>query len=352
MSAAQFAYVNARVSALSKLLLSLEELQSLFDGHAPRPEAIPLELGADASASGFADALDQKHITMLLRELAVLIRPLRGPARDLLAYWAHRFELGNLKVIIRGKISAQPESFIQQDLLDMGGLAKLPTVELLHADSIEELMRRLDKTPYASITGQARLLLEHGETLFALDAAIDRRYYAGLARRGNSSAASGGAALGALVGSIIDRVNLVWLLRYRFAYHLPPPQAYYLLIPASHRLSAPQLRQLAQRATFDEVIASAPEPFARLLAGTRNITEATLRLEFETWRVASDVLQHSAFNVGRALAYLILRERDLRRWRAIVRGRNLPVAANTIRVALGLPAAGAAADVGVPEGMH
>ena len=337
MSVARYAYLNARVSVFTERLLALDETQALVDGRATPPRTISAEPGADTAGTRLSDDLDQQHINVLLRELTVLIRPLRGPARDLLSYWAHRFELSNLKVIIRGKMAGQREPVIQQDLLDMGDLARLPTAELLQTDSLEELLRRLDQTAYASITDQARRLLERGEALFALDAAIDRRYYAGLARRGNAPGAGAGPLLRVLVGSVIDRVNLVWLLRYRFAYNLPPAQAYYLLIPASYRLNARQLQQLAQRASFGEVIANLPEPFARLLAGTRNNTEATLRLEFETWRIASNVLYHSSFNVARALAYMVLRERDLRRLRAIVRGRDLPVAPDVIRTALGLP---------------
>jgi V/A-type H+/Na+-transporting ATPase subunit C len=340
MSVARYAYLNARVSVFAERLLGLGETQALIDGHATPRGAAPAELGADATGTRLTDDLDQQNVTVLLRELAVLIRPLSGHARDLLSYWAHRFELSNLKTIIRGKMAGQPQLTIQQDLLDMGSLTRLPTAELLQSDSLEELLRRLDETAYASITDQARQLLERGEALFALDAAIDRRYFAGLARRGNAVGTAAAPLLRAIVGSVIDRVNLVWLLRYRFAYDLPPAQAYYLLIPASYRLSPRQLQQLAQRGSFEELIANLPAPFDRLLAGARNNTEATLRLEFETWRIASEVLHKSSFNVARALAYMVLRERDLRRWRAIVRGRHLSVAPAIIRTALGLPQSG------------
>jgi V/A-type H+-transporting ATPase subunit C len=340
VSVARYAYLNARVSVFAERLLDLDEIQALVEGHVTRSDAVPPELAGDAAGAAVTGDFDQGHIAVLLRELTVLIRPLSGPARDLLAYWAHRFELANLKVIIRGKMTDQSEAVIQQDLLDMGSLERLPTAELLQTDSLEELLRRLDRTAYASITDQARRLLERGEALFALDAAIDRCYFAGLARRGNVVDGGGGQLLRALVGSVIDRINLVWLLRYRFAYNLPPAQAYYLLIPAGYRLTGDRLQQLAQRASFEDVIANLPGPFAGLLAGCRNSTEATLRLEFETWRIASDVLYHSAFNVARALAYMVLRERDLRRWRAIVRGRNLPAEPDMIRTALGLPLPG------------
>ena len=38
--------------------------------------------------------------------------------------------------------------------------------------------------------------------------------------------------------SVIDGTNLIWLLRYRFVYQLPAAETYYLLIPASYRLSS------------------------------------------------------------------------------------------------------------------
>lgn len=337
MTVAQQAYLHARVSLFAGKLLGTEQIQTLIDqtgSSIPAPE--PNTSDTVTISSQYTGDLDQNNVTILLRELAVLIRPLSGPARDLLGYWAHRFELSNLKAIIRGKMSGQPQHTIEQQLLDMGGFTRLPTAELLQSDSPAELLRRLEQTPYADIARQARRLLERGEALFALDAAIDRRYFAGLSRRGNDIGNRAGQVLRGVIGSIIDRVNLVWLLRYRFAYNLPPAQAYYLLIPASQRLGAPQLQHLAQSATFEDAIANLPPPYDTLLAGVHNTTEATLRLEFETWRIAENALRHSSFNAARALAYMVLRERDLRRLRAIVRGHNLQMPPDMIRTALGL----------------
>jgi V/A-type H+-transporting ATPase subunit C len=275
-------------------------------------------------------------VTILLRELSVLIRPLSGSSRALLAYWAHRFELGNLKTIIRGKMANQPQQAIEDQLQDMGVFTSLPITELLQSDTPAELLRRLEQTPYAELAQQARHLLEQGEALFALDAALDRRYFAGLARRSAAVEDSSGRFLRSIVGSIIDRVNLVWLLRYRYAYMLPPAQAYYLLVPASHRLQPQQLQQLAQCASFEDAIANLPAPFDRILSGVRNTTDVTLKMEQEGWHIAANALNHSSFNVARALAYMMLRERDLRRLRAIVRGRNMRMDTPMIRATLGL----------------
>ncbi|HEY5994405.1 MAG TPA: V-type ATPase subunit [Gallionellaceae bacterium] len=345
-AAAQYAYLNGRVSLLAGRLLSLEQIAALIGQGGGEVQAAagvqrtkadgpqPFEPGA--LIAQYVGDLDQNNVTLLLKDLAILIRPLSGASRDLLNYWAHRFELNNLKVLIRGKMAGQPQHMIEAQLLDMGHLTTLPVAELLQCDTSAELLRRLEQTPYAEIARQAHHLLEQGEQLFALDATLDRRYFAGLWRRGNIMDEESGSHLRAIVGSIIDRVNLVWLLRYRFAYNLPAAQAYYLLIPASHRLSSPQLQLLSQQATFEDAINNLPQPYATLLAGARNITEVTLRLERESWRIAAHALHHSTFNVARALGYMVLRERDLRRLRAIVRGHDLKMPPDMIRAALGL----------------
>ena len=87
---------------------------------------------------------------------------------------------------------------------------------------------------------------------------------------------------------------------------------------------------------FEEAIASLSSPFDRIAAGAGNTTEVTLLLEQENWRIAANILRHSSFNIARALAYMMLRERDLRRIRAIASGRSMNMEAAAIRSALGL----------------
>jgi len=341
MNAAEFAYFDARVSLYARQLLEIRQLDGLID----QPHNGNRESGFTSNESDqYSGELDQSNVTILLSELAVLIRPLSGAARELLNYWAHRFELGNLKTIIRGKMADQPRSLIERQLQDMGAFTSLPVDDLLRSDTPAELLRRLEQTPYAEIASQARHLLEQGEALFALDAALDRRYFAGLARRSRSTDSGPGQLLRDIVGCMIDRVNLVWLLRYRFAYKLSPAQAYYLLIPASHRLLPQQMQQLAQRASFDDAIGNLPHPFDEILEGARNATEVTLKMEKENWRIADNILRHSNFNVARALAYMMLRERDLRRMRAIACGRSMQMGGDAIRAALGIAEGGGKAN--------
>lgn len=343
--AADFAYLHARVSVLAERLLPAQALEELIQA-GPDEEGAVLAAaglgGLDREALGNSPILEQMLISGLIQDAEVLSHALTGTARDLLIYWIRRIELGNLKAIIRGKMSDLPNDEVRQRLIDIGQFGTLPVDDLLGTEDPAELLRRLEATPYADIARQARRVYEEHQQLFALDAAVDRRYFSGLTKRAKSVGAGGGEQLRALIGSVIDRLNLSWLLRYRFAYQLSPAESYYLLIPAGFHVSAAQLRELAQLNSVTEVVEGIPAPLAQVVERLTAITAIDRALERETWRVATLTLQRTAFNLARAFAYLILRERDINLIYAVLQGKRLRLDPAQIREAIG--AAPAALD--------
>ncbi len=135
MIAAEFAYLDARINLYARQLIELAQINSLIDR--TRDEDT-LELSQPSARLQDIDDLDQNIGNILLGELAILVRPLSGAPRALLGYWAHRFELGNLKTIIRGKMANQPRPLIEARLQDMAGFAGLPIDELLQSDTPAE----------------------------------------------------------------------------------------------------------------------------------------------------------------------------------------------------------------------
>jgi V/A-type H+-transporting ATPase subunit C len=311
----RYAYLNARVSQMAAQLLSSAEV------------ARTLEARGDQHGDILSSAL--------LDELSVLARAVSGAERAFLLFWAHRFELGNLKAILRGTVARTPRSAIREDLVDLGTLARLPTDELLQADDAAELFRLLEHGPYAEIARQAREVYRERQDLFALDAAVDKRYYAELCELATRIEPSRAPLLPELMAALMARVNVVWLLRYRFAYGLAPMETYCLLVPNRFRLGAPTLRRLVQLGSLKEVTRSLPAPLPAKLERAANAFEVNVLLDQETWRVACDALRVQ-FAFTRAFAYLLLRERDVQRVRVIVEGKRLDIEPAQVRAALAL----------------
>lgn len=339
---ARYAYLRTRVSLMAARLLPesrLEELIEQSTGETDELTDMARNIGLDMSEAAAGPTLEQKLVSALLEDYLVVLRPLTGAARELVLYTTHRVELANLKTIISGKMAGQSADTIRRELMDMGPFSALPVEQLLRTEDMAELLRRLDNTPYSDIARQARRVFEEQHDLFAIHAAIDRRYFAGLAKRVKALREPGHEEVRHLVGMWLDRTNLSWLLRFRFAYNLGPAQAYYLLIPDTYRLGGAQLMALAQLNSFEDVIARLPPPYGPMLRGAATSYDVVRILDAETWRQAWITVRRSPSALPAAIAYLLLRERELRALRALIKGRRLQLSPDLIRSALGLESA-------------
>lgn len=279
-------------------------------------------------------SLEQRIITQILAETRVLIRPLSSEARAFLTFWTARFEISNVKTLLRSKMTDERPAAVLARLIPMGTFGRLDNQDLAHAEDVGELLRRLEAGPYAGIVRHARRAFEQSRDPFNLDAALDRAYYDGLTLRAQPLEKRVGASFRSLMANHIDRINLVWLLRYRFNYKLPPAQVYYLLVGSHYTLPGSRLQELAALDSLEAVLAALPPPWKERLAGTTDIPGIFARMEHVAAGQAQRILRAHAPDIARAFAYLILRERDLRAVRVVLRGRHLGLAAPDIRIAL------------------
>ena len=103
------AYLATRVSILRDRLLPETAFaamvgQSLEQILAARVGDLDLDAEADPAL------LDRAMKRAILADVAVILRPLQGAARGFFLYWARRFELFNLKAMIRGKLRGLPDA--------------------------------------------------------------------------------------------------------------------------------------------------------------------------------------------------------------------------------------------------
>jgi V/A-type H+/Na+-transporting ATPase subunit C len=137
------------------------------------------------------------------------------------------------------------------------------------------------------------------------------------------------------MAGLIDRINLVWLLRYRFNYGLPPAQVYYLLLASRYSLSGTLLRESGGTRQPGSGFGRAADE----MAGSPGRCGGRTRRVFAAWNASLPSWRARPFvpvrrGLARAFAYLILRERDLRAVRAVLRGRHLGLSDAAIRFAL------------------
>ncbi|CAK0757541.1 V/A-type H+/Na+-transporting ATPase subunit C [Gammaproteobacteria bacterium] len=336
----QYAYLHARVSVLTQYLFQEKLLSTLIDGgnggnillqHAGVIRHSLEETFPRMEGKEYAAILEQHLIGLFLADVKNLVGHLDGVARDLLIYWARRYELANLKMIIRGRIAGQNSAWIHKELIDVGTFATFRVGDLLQTEDVSEMLRRLEATAYKNIARQARTLLAGRNEPFTLDAVIDKHYHAELHQCIRALPIFDQRYLRPLIGILIDRFNLVWLLRYRFSHDLPPAHAYYLLIPGGIHLTSDRLLSLIRLGTFGEVIRQLPTALAAVVGTVATTSEVEDRLTHEIERQAQIVLKRTLFSVARAFAYLLIREYQLYQIHAILKGKALGLDESVIR---------------------
>ena len=136
-------YLKTRTGVLSDRLISDRQLEQLVD----QPlESLGKQFDIDRllhtgmPADQLNRAAERSLIETLMLELSVLLRPLDGVSRKVLIHWSHKFELYNLKALIRGKLQGLGFEQIKESLHDLPELISLPHDELVRTENILELL--------------------------------------------------------------------------------------------------------------------------------------------------------------------------------------------------------------------
>ncbi len=282
---------------------------------------------------------ERRMLHCLLRDLNTILRPLTGKARGFFIFWARGFELFNLKTLIRGRLRHLASSEIEQHLREAPPFAGLSLPALLNTESIEELFRLLEDSIYADIARQARFALQERHDHLAAETAIDSRYFTGLFKRARALAPPHDRETVSLLGTQADTLNVAWLLRYRFNYHMGPSETYYHLIPHGRRLGPQRLLQLVELADINAVISRLPAQLRRPLSNKHSSMGIANALERLFLHEARRTLAFGDSVLARAYAYLLLRENELSRLRAILQGHSHGLDRDLMETAIGLPRA-------------
>ncbi len=109
------AYLDTRVSLYASRLWQDAALDALVAAPDAEIADALMQRGLPQLAAGFvnpadrqnARSLEQRIIAEVLDETRVLIRPLSSDARSFLTFWTARFEISNVKTLLRSKMTGE-----------------------------------------------------------------------------------------------------------------------------------------------------------------------------------------------------------------------------------------------------
>jgi V/A-type H+-transporting ATPase subunit C len=339
MSRYSSAYLGTRLDVFASRLIGFDRLKDFIDYDLDR---ILQEIQAltgnsyDLEAAG-AKRFERQLVDRALEDFLVLIRPFSGNERRFFNFAIRWFELVNLKVLIRGKFSGVDSGMIRQQLVELGSFADLPIRKLLDTDDPYEMLRLLETTAYGSIVRQARRVYdEQGHDLFLLDATIDRSFFIDLYQHARFLERQDSDFIGRVLDGLLDRFNLLWLLRYRFSYGLSAAKSFYLLTASGRKLHSIELMRLARLDSVEQIVAALPQPYRSLLENLQEISDMETVMEYYSLAVAADMLNKNSNLLARSFSYILLREAEMRFLQALIKGKQLGFNRELIEQAVGV----------------
>jgi len=248
----------------------------------------------------------------LVKELLVCLRHVEDAGADLLAWMLARFQIENVKVLVRGLVNHVPFEEVRRFIVPLPHDLTLDAEGLRKASSLEDFIARLPPgMPRHWLRAAATVYREQPRT-FYLEAALDCGYFQELLTRTQRLRDEDKEQVKPLIFQEVDTFHLMLVLRGKFHYRLTPEQLGPLHITGSEisteRFAAmsadPDPLTTASR-TLGRVLDELPSP-----AGTPSASETLNLAAFEAlaWkrflRFANLAFRRSDMGLGAVVGYL------------------------------------------------
>jgi len=331
----KYSLVNAKVRARLSRLLSPELIQRLSETR--EPAEFYVALSGTVYEPVFARPeidIDPRIAEKFLTEKEIawhaeLLADVKGPIRDLVAHFLEKYEIENIKTVLRARGNRRDRDNIEY--IARGDLPNaIPYRGLLEADTIEDAIALLSGTPYMKPALEALDDFYERKTLFPIETSLEIDYYSRLQEKVQNLSKRDRKIAEDLIGIEIDQKNIEWLVRLKFYYDIPVADLLDYNIPGGKHVDRSKLIKVFQSESVETVLNVALEQFfgkaARFFA--KNPQAAKLYvLEIILWNYlvaeARKLLGGFPFTIGTVLSYLILKRAEIRNLITILNGKIL-----------------------------
>lgn len=280
--------------------------------------------------------------TYLVQAFRAPLKLMQGKPRALFDWLWRRYELENLKIVIRVVAGKLPARRIRETLMiPQGSSSALPWDVLIEAQTVRALLPSLRTTYhgeyYARALEPALGRYEREDALFVLEVALDLAYYRRLLRILSGLSGQDRREGERFVESLVNEYNLLWAFRYRAYLDLSPEEIMNYTLQRRLRVDGVVVRQIALGMPLMEatrVVWGEHLPDLERLEGlppAEALPKLELLLHRARYERAQRALEGYPFHLGTLLAYTVLLESEVHDLTAIVEGKAAGLPPGQIR---------------------
>lgn len=329
MSSYAYGFVNARVGAMKSNLLSGLEIGSLIESRnfddavaLLKSTAYAKELSKVSSPSVWQ--IENTLLKCVLQDYEKLLGSVNGMSRSFLLHYSKKFEIEAIKSLLIMKSKGEE---IKEYPWILEKAISIPTAErLVEAKTTEELIEMLRFTSYYPALQKAVTECDEKGTVYPYIKALDTYQYGELRKIIKRKLGDRDKKIvGHLVGIEIDAKNLLIALRIRGS---DEEDILSWMVPMRYRLSDSDLTAAFNVTSLSE-LQQILKNYTDIISTSAKVCEDTqslfpLEQEFKRFILKENnrVFCGDRFHMGVPLAYLNLRENEVRNITAILHGKE------------------------------
>jgi V/A-type H+-transporting ATPase subunit C len=268
----------------------------------------------ESDLKGIVD-FQRQLINEMIDEFSGFLAYLSGPGADLVYWTLVRFQVENLKVLIRACLTKTPFEDFKEYLISLPVEFAMNTQELARAESPADFVRFIPTMLLKESFGKAIEIYNEYPQSFFFEVALDCGYFKGLIARTNQLLGEDREFIRPLVYQETDIFNLMLVARGKFYYGLAPKILRPFYVPGT-KISRIQFLSMFNDADLstsisriaDRVLDIEPSQFGRKEESINTDTSALEGLAWKRFlRLANLAFRQSHMGLAAIIGYMGLR---------------------------------------------
>ncbi|MBN2372671.1 V-type ATPase subunit [bacterium] len=313
----RFSYINAKIRSLKGRLLTQHDYESLLKISGHKGLADQLRFTAyskylEKDVDSYDELIGIYYIS-LFKDYIKLIDSLSGKIKDLVYYFYRRYELENLKIIIRMVCYNRQSEKIKPLLFPLMKYQSFLIDELIDSKDLTDLIQRLKGTWYFEPLENAFYRFEKEGDIFPLEMALDLTYYKRLWEIVSLLARKDKKITMSLLGIWLDIVNILWIMRFKENYHFSPEEILNYSLGDGRFISKKIRNKLAYSIDRSDIIANLEgTPYKAVLDGTDDFEKGRVRLLQYALSLAKKNWHGFPFQIGIIFDYILFKDMEVK----------------------------------------
>jgi V/A-type H+/Na+-transporting ATPase subunit C len=326
----QYPGVNAKVKAMMSKMLTEDDYHNLI--YMDSVQGIYNYLFKNTFYSEYLEEckgedIHRRTLERILKknfinDYELISQYLFGSVRLFFKYLFVRFEIEDLKLILRTILIEHNEEYLKKNLVFIN-MNKYKTNGEFRIENYQDLLNYFKNTPFYDTLKRFEKRYKRDKNLFPIEMTLDYKYFTRLTSLAKQLSRSDYIIIRDLLGTQIDLLNIQWIYRIKKFYNSKIEEVLNYILPYYYHLSSDNLSEMAHLDNADDIFdylfnTSYNEIFSPV-ARDKSVLFENYFLNYLLKKSKHAIVQGS-FNIGVIIGYLYIKEYELRDIITIVEG--------------------------------